>query len=275
MALADKYRDEFVNAKPFPHVVIDNFLPHDVALRVAQAFPTLDQIDWKLEGPGDSEHSGDKNIEKVTTSDEEKFPPLVRVMMMQFQSGIFMNFLNSVTGYDHLQPDPNHHGCGLHSTGRGGRLMLHLDASRHPNKDLNQLINCIYYCSPDWQESYGGGLELWNEDASQRVVTVAPTFNRLAIFNVSGKSWHGHPYPLDCPPDKRRNSLALYYYTTDKSLTGHEHSNFVRWKSVTEHDKSNGLLRLKAWVRDNLPTGAVNTLASFVRATGLNFKPRK
>ncbi len=145
MALADKYRDEFVNAKPFPHVVIDNFLPHDVALRVAQAFPTLDQIDWKLEGPGDSEHSGDKNIEKVTTSDEEKFPPLVRVMMMQFQSGIFMNFLNSVTGYDHLQPDPNHHGCGLHSTGRGGRLMLHLDASRHPNKDLNQLINCIYY----------------------------------------------------------------------------------------------------------------------------------
>ena len=29
--------------------------------------------------------------------------------------------------------------------------MLHLDASRHPNKDMHQLINCIYYCSPDWK----------------------------------------------------------------------------------------------------------------------------
>ena len=24
---------------------------------------------------------------------------------------------------------------------------------------------------------------------------------------------HGHPFPLNCPKDRRRNSVAMYYYT--------------------------------------------------------------
>ncbi len=144
-----------MNAEPYEHVAIDNFLPDDVARRIAASFPGLDDIKWRLEGPGDSAHSGDRRIEKVTTGDEEQFPPFVRLMMMQLQSGIFCNFLDKLTGHQYLLPDPNHNGCGLHSTGPGGRLMLHIDASRHPNKRLNQLINCIYYCTPDWQEDWG------------------------------------------------------------------------------------------------------------------------
>lgn len=69
-------------------MAIDNFLPGDVAQWLGEAFPKLDDIHWCLEGQGDSAHSGDRKIEKVTTSDEEQFPPLVR-MMMQFQSRIF------------------------------------------------------------------------------------------------------------------------------------------------------------------------------------------
>ena len=30
-SLSDKFSDEFKNAKPFKHVVIDNFLPSDLA----------------------------------------------------------------------------------------------------------------------------------------------------------------------------------------------------------------------------------------------------
>jgi hypothetical protein len=44
------------------------------------------------------------------------------------------------------------------------------------------------------------GLELWNEDATDRVKTVAPLFNRMAIFYVACKSSHGHPNPIGCPP---------------------------------------------------------------------------
>lgn len=275
MALADKLRDDFAQAEPFEHVAIDNFLPEQVARQIGEAFPKIDEIDWWFDGPGDSAHSGSRKIEKVSSSDVEQFPPAIRHMMGEFQSGIFCAFLDRLTGHQHLMPDGQHYGCGMHSTGSGGRLMLHVDASRHPNKRLNQLINCIYYCTPDWQDEWDGALELWDESATRCVQRIKPRFNRLAIFRVSGKTWHGHPNPVLCPPGIRRNSLALYYYTVDTNATGYEYSNFVRWKAVTKHDRPTPLHRAKVLVRAMLPTPVVNTVADFVRRAGLNFKGGK
>ena len=42
---------------------------------------------------------------------------------------------------------------------------------------------------------------------------VAPRFNRALLFSTTAPSFHGFPAPLACPPDARRNSLALYYLT--------------------------------------------------------------
>lgn len=270
--LGESLADRFKAAQPFPHVVIDDFFPEEVARRIADAFPGIDDIDWKFEGPGDSAHSGSKYREKVSTSDEELFPPYIRHIMSQLQTGIFCRFLDRLTGFPNLAPDPNHFGCGLHSTGQGGRLMLHIDASRHPNRDLHQLINCIYYCSPDWKPEWGGGLELWNADATACVETVAPLFNRMVIFYTGAKSWHGHPRPVTSPPELRRNSLALYYYNTDKSFSDLEYTTFVKWKGVTEYDRKKPIHHVKAAIRGVLPSGAVNGLARIVRKAGLNLK---
>jgi hypothetical protein len=270
--LAAEFSEAFRKAQPFAHVVIDNFLPPDVAACIAAEFPGLEDIRWRLEGPGDSKHSGDRNVEKLTTSDEEMFPPYIRHIMSQMQSGIFCRFVDQLTGYTYLAPDPHHFGCGLHSTGNGGRLMLHLDASRHPNKDFHQLINCIYYCSPDWQPEWGGGLELWNANTTACVKTVAPLFNRLVVFYTGGKSWHGHPRPVTAPPGQRRNSLALYYYTTNKSVSDIDYTTYVQWKAVTEYDKKKPIHYAKSAVRSFLPKSTVNRLAIFTRKTGLNLK---
>jgi hypothetical protein len=52
--------------------------------------------------------------------------------------------------------------------------------------------------------------------------TVSPILNRCVIFNTTDTSFHGHPEPLSCPPDRTRNSLAFYYYTNgrDDGATG-------------------------------------------------------
>jgi 2OG-Fe(II) oxygenase superfamily len=270
--LAEEHSEDFRTAEPFPHVVIDDFLPIEVAERIGAAFPGPDDISWHFEGPGDSKHTGDPKIEKLTTSDEESFPPFIRHTMSQFQTGIFCRFLDGLTGYTHLTPDPDHFGCGLHSTGNGGRLMLHLDASRHPNPDLHQLINCIYYCSPGWQPEWGGGLELWNADATECVKTVAPMFNRLVAFYTGGSSWHGHPRPVTAPAGRRRNSLALYYYTTDRAVSDIEYTNYVQWKAATEFDDRKPIHYVKSAVRSALPSPVVNKVADLARRSGLNFK---
>ena len=59
-------------------------------------------------------------------------------------------------------------------------------------------------------------LKLWEKDMSKCVVKVLPLFNRMAMFNTTDSSWHGHPDPLTCPPDRSRKSLALYYYTNGR-----------------------------------------------------------
>jgi len=45
---------------------------------------------------------------------------------------------------------------------------------------------------------------------------ILPIFNRVAIFSTTDFSYHGHPDPLTCPPDRSRRSLAFYYYTNGR-----------------------------------------------------------
>jgi hypothetical protein len=47
--------------------------------------------------------------------------------------------------------------------------------------------------------------------------------SRTVIFDTTSTSYHGHPHPLNCPPDAVRRSLALYYYTVER-LRPDEHS---------------------------------------------------
>ncbi|WP_421706979.1 2OG-Fe(II) oxygenase [Algihabitans sp.] len=260
-----RHAEAFQTAKPFPHVVIDDFLPLEVARRIAATFPDSDYPGWRLTGPGDAKHSNDRRIEKLTTGNEETFPPYIRHVMYGLQSGVFCDFLSRLTGIEFLAPDPGFHGCGLHSTGRGGRLMVHVDASRHPDKKMSQVINCLYYCTPDWKPEYGGALELWNEDASACVTKIEPLFNRMAVFFTGRRSFHGHPHPLTCPDSLRRNSLATYYYTTDKTKADIDYTNYVQWVATNEHDAASLQHRLKSGMRKYLPASVVNQAATWVR----------
>jgi hypothetical protein len=69
------------------------------------------------------------------------------------------------------------------------------------------------YLNKNWEEEWGGDLQLWNKDMSMCVKKILPIFNRMSIFSTTGNSWHGHPDPLTCPDNRSRKSLALYYYS--------------------------------------------------------------
>jgi hypothetical protein len=46
------------------------------------------------------------------------------------------------------------------------------------------------------------------------VTRITPVNNRFVIFLTNDFTFHGHPQPLNCPPDESRKSLILYYYTS-------------------------------------------------------------
>ena len=99
---------------------------------------------------------------------------------------------------------------------RGGKLNMHKDYSIHPKLGLERRVNIIMYMTPDWDESWGGGLQLWTHDEEKNLPKelskqVYNKFNRAVMFDTTQNSWHGLPDPIDCPWNKSRNSLAIYY----------------------------------------------------------------
>ena len=101
-------------------------------------------------------------------------------------------------------------------TGRGGKLNMHKDYSIHPKLGKERRINIVIYMTPDWQEEWGGGLELWSHDEEKNlpkecVKKIYNKFNCAALFDTAQNSWHGLPKELECPEGTYRKSLNIYY----------------------------------------------------------------
>lgn len=104
----------------------------------------------------------------------------------------------------------------LHQTFGGGFLKIHADFNWHDKLKLDRRINVLIYLNKDWNDEYGGHLELWDRAMTRCEVRELPVFNRMVVFNTTTHSFHGHPDPLDCPQEMTRKSIAMYYYTNGR-----------------------------------------------------------
>jgi Rps23 Pro-64 3,4-dihydroxylase Tpa1-like proline 4-hydroxylase len=206
---AKERHDAYINAQPFPHTVIDDFVSTEVLDQVRAEFPEAHHIDWNS-FPDDVRQN-----RKLSCEDETQMGPVTRHLLTQFNSSTFISFLEELTGIPSLIGDPHFRGGGLHQTLRGGSLGMHADFNYYKKLKVYRRINLILYLNKDWKEEYGGHLELWDTSMTTCVERVLPIFNRAVIFNTDNFSNHGQPDPLMCKEDDSRKSLALYYYTVD------------------------------------------------------------
>ena len=198
---------DYQSATPFPHISFDDFLPVEVAEAARRDFPGPDSDIWQR-----FERKGLEYL-KLACDREEQIPPTLRNILYALNSATFLDFLSDLTGIPHLIPDPWFHGGGLHQTLPGGHLDIHLDFNLHKKMQVYRRINLLIYLNHDWKDSYGGQFELRKTKTSQPSLSLAPVFNRAALFSTSKISWHGQPRPVACPPGQSRRSIALYYYT--------------------------------------------------------------
>ncbi len=199
--------EEYKTATPFPHVVIDGFFEPKVLDSCIREFPSISLNSW---------HRTNKKREvKLSIENEKDLGRVTRQVLAALNSSRFVAFLEGLTGISGLVADPHYRGGGLHQILPGGRLGIHADFNFYPKLKLYRRLNVIVYLNQNWQESYGGHLELWDKATLKSVKRVLPTFNRMVVFDTSSKSLHGHPEPLTCPEGRSRKSLALYYYTAD------------------------------------------------------------
>jgi Rps23 Pro-64 3,4-dihydroxylase Tpa1-like proline 4-hydroxylase len=199
-SLSARYR----SASPFPHVVMDDFLEADLLKGILKDFPSSD---------GKKFFDRDQERLKFQYQPGEVSSALVRNLFAELNSRAFLGFLEELTGIDGLISDPYFEGGGLHETKPGGHLGVHADFNVHEQLKLERRLNLLIYLNDDWDETYGGNLELWDKAMTGCQVKVRPVFGRAVIFNTALDSFHGHPDPLSCPPDRSRRSIATYYYT--------------------------------------------------------------
>ena len=216
--IASASRDVYEAAVPFPHVVLDDFLPPATLDGVLAEFPSPASAGW-FRFDSDRER-------KLAAAGGELLGPITRHVFAQLNGSAMLDFLGQLTGIDGLVPDPHLFGGGLHQIERGGFLEVHADFNLHPVTRLYRRLNLLLYLNREWNPVWGGELELWNRTMSECEVSIVPLFNRCVILNTTDHSFHGHPEPLMCPAGVTRKSLALYYYArepdpSDSTLNAH------------------------------------------------------
>src|ERR1700728_2756304 len=178
MKIADDWSESYRVAQPFPHVVIDDFVPDEVLREVVREIPEPgDRDDWQRAERTDTI--------KLSMPRDWALGRVTRQLLNQFNAAVAINFLERLTGINDLIPDPHYWGGGLHVIDRDGFLKIHADFNRHPQFDLDRRINALLYLNPDWQDEWGGHLELWNRTMTHRVQKIAPKFNRLVVFSTT------------------------------------------------------------------------------------------
>jgi len=201
--------EDYRSAAPFPHLCIDDFLDEDVYREASKVFPGASERIWY------KFHSAAENL-KLQSQDFYAIPRALRLLIMELNGPAFIRFLETLSGIEGLVPDPHLHGGGLHMTLPGGHLGLHIDYNYHEEWKLDRRLNVLLYLNDEWEDSWAGHLQLWDDEVQRCVRKIAPLGNRLVIFNTNECSWHGHPDPLACPQGITRRSIALYYYTNGR-----------------------------------------------------------
>ncbi len=234
--VTEKEINEYNQAQPFPHIVLDNFLPPSILNGVIDDF--RNHNDW---GWDNSQYSQQHQVKKFFSPWNENggntLPINTKLILNYLNSPETISMLEKLTGINGLIADPTLLGGGMHKIDSGGKLSIHADSRKHAVTGNYRRINLLVYLNKNWNSEWGGSLQLWNNDMTTMVQDIQPFFNRVVIFNTGGDTYHGHPHALNTPEGVSRISLALYYYTKENPDTDENNVTSAVWKDVPSETK--------------------------------------
>lgn len=211
-----------------PHLVLDNFMD---LTKLSVMLKDVDRITiWNNPNNGFSERQKGlipkKKYEVHENYSDDFIPSFNRFvadrrevhqyigdLIAFFNTNEFIKFLEDKTSIKGLFTDDLMKTGGLQKTIKDGYLNLHLDNNWNERLDAHNIVNCILFLSKDWNNNFGGSLELWNKN--KKIKEIEPIFNRLVIRMNNENSFHGFPEPLRCSEKSCRLALVFFYYTRE------------------------------------------------------------
>jgi hypothetical protein len=210
---AAEIQAEFQQAKPFRHVAIDNFLVADNCESLLRDFPAFDEKG----ATNELGHIGRKAVvERVS-----HISPFYKAFYQYINSEAFLGAMSKFTGIPDLIADKTLFGGGTHNNLSGQGLDVHIDFNIDERNMLYRRINLLIYLNKEWEDAWGGAIELHSNPRNAAVDETAsflPLFNRALIFETNEYSWHGFRR-IALPAGKHhlsRKSFSIYLYTKDR-----------------------------------------------------------
>ena len=204
------YAVDYSHGLPIPWLTFDNFLPADLLSQVQKEIDEVPQHIW-------SEFT--RNGSFMLECNNMKYCNVIRDLVLNLNSGEFLEWLQGITGIEKVIPDPHLIGAGLMRCYSGHSLKLHTDFNWNEQLHLNRSVSLILYISKTWNPDWGGDLEFWDFDKKECIHKVTPKSNRLLVWNYDHRAIHGHPTPITCPEDVSRDGLRMFYYKSNAAPT--------------------------------------------------------
>jgi 2OG-Fe(II) oxygenase superfamily len=199
-------RDAYRNAVPFPHVVIDNLFAPPILEALLDEMAAMPEEQWRTQET--------KSLERIRRmrSGVELGSAGAQLLSL-VHSAAFLYVVSEITGIWQLIPDPYLQGAGYAAMRRGDFFKVHSDRNIAYDTGLTRRLAMIVFLNKSWDPQYNGQLEMWNHEGTRCEVSIDPHFNRTVLFEVADPNYHGVPAPIDCPPQRSRQSFIVYYHT--------------------------------------------------------------
>jgi 2OG-Fe(II) oxygenase superfamily len=202
----EKLRSDYLLAKPFPYLIIDNFCDPSKIDKVYNSIPELNNKS--------RDYMFAKN--KFEKSNYRELGDEFNELYTELSSSRMNEFLSFIAN-EEVFVDPDNHGGGLHQGKKNSFLDMHLDFNYHPlKKGWYRNMNLLLYLNKDWKPEYKGHLKLLDRRTGEEK-EIEVLFNRMIIQQTRNYTLHGYDQ-TNFPENKYRTSIATYAYTIHRQL---------------------------------------------------------
>lgn len=247
--------DMFSNQKPFPYIVIDNFV-------VKEEFDKITNAVKNLYSKSSKDSSGVKwqteaELNKWGSSGTQLPSELINLEAF-LSSKQILDFLQDVTGFVNLECTKQTNNSGysfLHAMVPGAFLAPHTDHTMDMNgANTYHVLNIVYYVSEDWDANWGGGTSI-HKTNGDIYTDVEYRPNRAVVFMHSPISVHG---TTEVAPFAKGKRFSVYFDYYSGEAKPYHHLNIKKFelawaphlfylKSFSSYFKTKNSKYLKYW----------------------------
>ena len=214
---------------------IDDLLPNEIALKIQEVFPKSTEM----------VHKKSLREDKFVAAQMNKYNPILEEVIYAFQDKKIVDLVGEICNIEKAIPDENLYAGGLSMMGNKQFLNPHLDNSHDKDRERWRVLNLLYYVTPNWNEDFGGNLELWPNGLGEKQITIHSKFNRLAVMVTHNRSLHSvSPVVFE----GFRCCVSNYYFSK-KPILDSDTFHVTSFRGRPENKFTDALLQVDTFLR--------------------------